>query len=337
MRTGAVSFYGDSEKKSMNWILCAFLVLASPWAWAFNYSVEEESLRHPSALSLHELSQIFAGKGYQSLSDINLTSAGFLFDRAFVSARWEKSLLLKAGLQAPPDLEGKVIEEPSLGLQAFHFRYEGVSYLLVALNLSNAEFRELVKPWLRSTTASRWSWLLPSAQAAGAECAAFTSNSTQGVASTANYIESNEILKGIGRCGADALHGVLNSATASFDFFKKLATNPKALWSEMKESFSQLKHFALNIQSELKQVFENLKGLPTEQKVQLACTFTGELIGSAAQAFVSGAALAKALPFLLLKLKTSAALLSKVVNLEKMGLKIPDKSLLAKEVMSCAY
>src|SRR5438445_3459709 len=109
----------------MSWVLSSLLLLFTCNAWSFEYKIEETSLLHPSVLDSYQLTQVFARKGYQSVSDVNLTSAGFLFDRAFVSNRWEKSLLLKAGLKAPAGLEGRVIDEPSLGLKAFHFNFEG--------------------------------------------------------------------------------------------------------------------------------------------------------------------------------------------------------------------
>ncbi|MNL24310.1 hypothetical protein D3C87_1457380 [compost metagenome] len=59
------------------------------------------------------------------------------------------------------------------------------------------------------------------------------------------------------------------------------------------------------------------------------------MVASAAQAFVSGAALAKALPLMLLKLKQTAGALAKIAELQKRGVVLANKSKLADEVIAC--
>ena len=80
-----------------------------------------------------------------------------------------------------------------------------------------------------------------------------------------------------------------------------------------------------------------MKGLSTEQKTQMACTLAGTVMGGAVQSMLVGGALTKILPGLLLKVKESAALLKKIASLEQLGIRFPDKSFLAREVLSCAY
>lgn len=317
----------------MRFLFFTLILLLSHAAWSFQYQIETGPLLNPSRLQAYELKKHFEKFGYHSLSDQNLSAGGLPFDSLLISNHWEKSLMIKAGLKVPSSFEGQIIEDDSSGVSAFHFRFEGTPYLIVALHHKKSELQRLFQPWLKTSQSVLWRLLVPEAQAL--YCPPMN-KTTAGLQSTAKHIESNEILKTIGSCGMDALQGMKQSVTGTFDFFKTLATNPKKLWTEMKESFVQLKEFALNLNQELKQVFAAFSSMSSEQKVQLACTMTGELIAGAAQAFIAGGALAKLLPSLILKMKSASASFLRIADLEKSGMKLPDKSFLTKEVLSCA-
>ncbi|MNL21560.1 hypothetical protein D3C87_1428570 [compost metagenome] len=57
----------------------------------------------------------------------------------------------------------------------------------------------------------------------------------------------------------------------------------------------------------------------------------------AVQAALNPASLVRVLPSLLLKVKGSAATLKEIANLEKLGIKLPNKSGMMQEAMSCAF
>lgn len=323
------------ENPVMQNLLVSLVILFSGLqALAFEYKIEESNLLRPSALQGHALTQIFAQKSFRSVSDASLIGTGLPFDKVFVSGNWEKALMLKAGLSVPANIEGRLIEEKSLGVTVFHFRFEGTPYLLLSLNNSRDELRNLVKPWLKSSTPVAWSLFFPQANAM---FCMDQDNLKAGLQTTANFIEKNEILQGAGKCALDALHAAKSSANDTLDFFKKLVSDPKALWSEMKESFVQLREFAVNIQSELQQALAQFKNLPLENKVELACKFAGTAMVGAVQVALSGAALGRVLPALLLKLKASTLALKNLSGLELIGVKLPNQKLVMHEVMSCAF
>lgn len=77
------------------------------------------------------------------MSDRSLIPTGLPFDGLFVADKWNKALLIKAGLQVPDSLEGKILEDPASGVSALHFQLEGTPYLVVAINLGRDEFRKI--------------------------------------------------------------------------------------------------------------------------------------------------------------------------------------------------
>ena len=319
----------------MKYVYCWLVVFFTLQAGAFTYELEKNSLLSPSFSDRAELAAIFEGKGFHKITDQTLSKTGLPFDGVYTTADWSKALLLKAGLKAPTNLEGQIIEEPSLGMLILHFKFEGSPYVLAATNLSRHEFAKIVKPWLKNSSKSALlqSLLLPQAQAF--DCA-MASSKFDSFVNTKGFIESQETLKSIGKCATDALGGAVQSVDSTFDFFKKLATDPKALWGEMKDSFVELKSFVLNINEEMKSVYAAFGSMTPEQRTQIACTMTGELIAGALQAMVAGAGLAKLLPGLILKMKAATATLTKLAGLEKKGIALPDKSLLTREALSCA-
>jgi hypothetical protein len=306
---------------------------------SFQYKIDNFTLANSSPLQAYQMSKWFASQGYRALSSRSVLSKQLHFDFAFVGANLEKALLLKSGLRAPAEIMNTVLTDEKSKTTVFHFEMEGTPYVLVAMNLSSSELKDLVRPWLKQkqTASLKWRLLIgEQAHAIAPVCGSWMANQMKETLSkTASHIDANEMLQSIGRCSAQALDGISSSVSDSLDFFKKLATDPSALWTEMKDSFIELKNFALNIQEELGPALDAVAGLTTEQKTQMACTLAGKLVASAAQAFVSGAALAKALPMMLLKLKQTTATLVKMARLEKLGINFGNKSKLAEEVIAC--
>lgn len=317
----------------MRVVLVFFLFFFTLKAWSFDYQIVAESLVNPSLVQRYELSRRFVKSGFMPLAERGLTNAGLPFDGAYISDKWDKSLLLKAGLKVPASVEGMIIEEKSLGLLAFHFQVEGTPYLLLAMNMSRDELAGLVRPWLKSRQSLLWSIFFQSANAA--EVCQPKKSALAGIQSATNHIETNIVLQSIGRCGLEVLQGARQSAAGTMEFFKKLATNPVALWGEMKSSFNELKQFTLNLNSEVQQVFQALGALTPQQKSQIACTMTGSLLAGVAQGVLVAGSLAKLLPSLMLKMKKTAELLKQVAFLEAKGIKMPEKSYLTSEALSC--
>ncbi len=126
-----------------------------------------------------------------------MTKTSLPFDRIFITDRWQKSLLLKAGIQAPTSVERQILFSSNQEVQAFHFTYEKTAYLLVAINLSKEELENIVRPWQRHKT-SVISIFIPTANAA-VTCATAPKPWSK-MQETVGYIESEAILKSIGRC-----------------------------------------------------------------------------------------------------------------------------------------
>lgn len=270
------------------------------------------------------------------MSDLNLTSAGFFFDRAFVSHKWKSGFVLKTGLRVPNSLLGKVMENEGLGIQVLHFEIEKTPYMLIGIDMTRGEFREAARSWITSSDASvKFAWLLPQAHAVS--CMTATKNPFSG--STVMAFETDGILKAIGKCGTDALSGFTGSVSSTLNFFKRLATEPQKLWAETKQSFVELKDFVLNIHTELNETLAALQSLPAEEKAEIACVFAGQALGTVAQALTGAGAIAglvKAFPSLLLKIKSAAKIIAEAMRLRQKGLPIPNSSFLAREAMSCA-
>lgn len=313
------------------------LIFWSLQSLAFQYEVVADKLTRTSPLQNSDFSSWFAKKGYRSLSSLGVRSSKLAFDFAFVSPRFERAILLKAGLRAPIDMQNKIIYEKAAGLTVLNFEVETTPYVLVALNIPKSEVQDLFQPWLMSSGSSaRWRFLLPQRAEAASTCLSTGKSEWGGpLKETATHIDQTEILQSIGRCGAQAMQGASSSALETLTFFKKLATDPKSLWVEMKDSFVELKNFALNIQQEMGPILETLRGLSSEEKMQIACNLSGQLVSSSVQALVSGAALAKVLPMMLLKLKAVSQLLAKIALMEQRGISSVKNKGLVETVIRC--
>lgn len=318
------------------WLLSLVCSLLSSYAWSFEYKIDQASLSQPSVIQIHDIGKRLSEHGFHSVSDINLTSAGFLFDRAFVSHKWGSGLVLKAGLRVPASMQGQVIEDGNLGVQVLHFEIDSVPYMIMGMDMTQGEFREALKPWItKSSTGARWQWMIPQAHAVGV-CAGRGKSKLQ---QTADDIETDSIMRTIGKCATDALSGAVGSVESTLSFFKRLATEPGQLWRETKQSFAELKHFVGNLRSELSAAFEAFQGLSSDEKMEMACIIAGEAIGTAAQALTGAGvatALSKALPSLLLKIKSAAQTLKAFAALRAKGVQVPGGAFLAREAMSCA-
>jgi hypothetical protein len=321
----------------MRALLLLLFIFVGPRSWAFQYQIETKGLLHPSLLKAQQLARTFESEGLWSVRSASLLQAGMPFDFAYVNQNWDKALLVKEGLVAPADKMGVIIRDEKLGASIFHFQIEGSSYVLMALGFSSAELKQVLAPFRpRATASSKWSLLINTAFAAEADCDPKTT-AQQTLARSSAGLEDGAVLRMIGKCGLDALQGVKQSAEGTVNFFKKLVSDPAALWNEMKNSFSELKEFALNMKAEITGMIDTLGNMPAEQKLQIACTMTGEVLGGAIQAAILAGTLTKIIPMAIAKLRKASSLLAKLGELKKQGYKTPDLNLATKEILSCAY
>ncbi len=323
-------------RTGMRIFLVVTLLLCGLKSWAFQYQMEAEGLLRPSLTRAAQFANAFEGHGLWSIRGASLVQAGMPFDFAYVNHNWDKAILVKEGLRAPADKMGVIFRDEKNTASLFHLQIDGSSYVVMALGFGAAELREVLAPFKPRQSYSKWSFLISSAQAMDTMCDPLSSAQST-LAASAHEIEDGPLLRTIGKCGMDAYQGMKQSAEGTLDFFKKLATNPSALWSEMKDSFIELKEFALNIKSELQNFFNAIRTMPAEQKAQVACTAIGELIMGVAQGALAAGALAKTLPLLVVKLRRSMSLLTKLGDLKSRGYHIPDLNLATKEILSCAY
>lgn len=315
----------------MKLLLLLVSTLISFHAWSFEYQIDQASLLNPSPLQIYKISKTLSANGYHSMSDMNLTQAGFAFDRVFVSHKWQSGIVLKAGLKVPENLRGKVLEDVKLGVQILHFEIENTPYMVMGMDMTGGEFREAFKPWISSGDAStKWAWMIPKAHAVTCMTGQPTYHRSL------KEVDNDVILRAIGKCGADVLGGAVSSVSSTWSFFKRLATEPRKLWQETKQSFVELKDFVLNMGTELSAAFASFKQLTTEEKTEMACIMAGQVLGTVGQALVGGAALAKLGPQLLVMLKKGVFYLHKGAELAAKGVQLPSKSFLAREAMACA-
>lgn len=327
-----------SDSRIMQALLGLLLSLICIRAWSFSYQVDPSSFYSPSLIERHELSQYFIKAGFTSLSERSLTQSRLPFEGAYVAENWNQALLLKAGVKAPPHLDGQILQDKSLDLLVFHFSFQRTPYLLVALSISKNEFEKIVSPWRKSRSAPRevlfktlW---FPEAHASPMECSP-QNHSLQALQPPSDFIANTEILNNIGRCGLEALQGLQSSAQETLNLLKNLTADPKALWNEMKDSYLELKNFALNFQSDLQNLFQALGSLSPEEKTQIACAMTGRLLVKAAQNIVTPGGFLKLLPSMTGKIKEITELLKPLKELEGRGISSGNKSYLIEEALTC--
>ncbi len=314
-------------------LLFQFLSL---FCWAYTYEVEAGVI-NPSPLRYKALKQSFQRAGLASLSDQAFVSSSLKFDFAFASSEWKKFVLIKEGLKAPASDRYKIFHAKDLSSLVVNFEFQGSHYVLIATGLTAAELKNLfqdIAPLKENAQLWKLRAFFPTAQAA--QCASPALTSTQKLAPTLRHIENVELLRTIGKCSGDALRGAYQGAENTLSFFKVLAQNPAKLWQEMKQSFDELKAFTMNMQTEIKKILANMQTLSVEQRLELACTITGELLlGTATSLAVGGSQLAKLLPQLLLKLKNSTQHLTLLAELQKKGFTIPDINVSTRKILSC--
>lgn len=284
-------------------------------------------------------------EGYESLYD-GILAQKLLFDQAYVSQDFKKTLLIKSGLKVDKVYHGRVLRDENSDLYVFHFNLNQRDYLVVGIGFSQHELQQLAPKFSNNIVSnnymeqnlrhSKWSFLFPQPVYANI-CDPRSPVGTKGFAETKNHLEENEILKGIGRCAMTSFNEIKNSLKEGVSFFKKLATDPRKLWEEMKESYGQFRELVLKIKAEVQQMLMSMSGLTTEQKVQMACGMAGSAMGIVVKSVLGGAtSLLTSLPQVALKLKSMTALIKKTQGLSRFGLKDKERNLVAEKVMSCA-
>lgn len=334
-------------KRWLGILILSILLPSVLWAAEdipFRYHIEES--QKPSVFEYYQMSPYFETEGFNSLYDGTLAT-NFLFDKAFVSSDLEKAFLLKSGLRVDKSLQGKIFKDEASQTYAVHFEINSVNYLMLGVGLSEEEMLKVTRkiiPGLKKEASFipmkkllKWGTLLYSEEASANSCDYRAKAPTRSLQETQNFLEDNEIIKGIGRCAMTSFNELKDSIKDRASFFRKLAADPRMLWQEMKQSYVQFRELVLNIRSEVRQMLVNLQNLTPEQKVQLACSMAGVAMGVVVKSVLGGASsLLTSLPQVTLKLKSISALIGKTKGLGKFGLGAKDQNLIAERVLSCA-
>lgn len=315
--------------------LLIFIFFYSP-AQGFQYSVETNTILQPSLLRAQQLSQHFERNGFFSIRGESFIHANKPYDFVYVNQYWNKAFLIKEGLQAPNEILNTINKDKNLDVHLFHFELEKSSYVLLALGFSTEELITILSPLKSKNAVSKWSLLLPSAQAGEGSCQMSSPSAISIIKNSGTQLEEGMVLRTIGKCASDAMEGVKKSGENTLDFFKKLATNPNQLWKEMKNSFLELKEITFNLKNEIENILTQLGKLPSEQYRQLICLITGKTVGAALQLTLTAGSAIKLLPSIINQLRTLAVYLSKIAQMERLGIKVPNFNWITNKVLSCA-
>lgn len=313
-------------------LLGLFFLVQSP-CYAWEYKLEPDSLQNPSIFDLYEISLEFKSRGFYALSDTTLSKVGLPFDNAYLGQDLKQNIVIKAGLVVPQNLEGVTLYDPELDVRVFHFKQRDIPYMVMGFHFSESQFKELVSPWAKVRKTSFLSLIIPEAHAQTCE---IPGQDHKELAALSQTLSGEAIVKKIAECGMESLKGLADQASHSLEFFKKLATNPKQLWKETKESFVELKSFVLNINDEMKTIFAQLGSMSLPDQLDIACHLSGHVFAMVAQSFLIGpSALARNLPLAINRLKKMSEQIATAASLRKKGVKMPNNKKLADEVTRC--
>lgn len=186
------------------------------------------------------------------------------FDFVIVNSDWSKALLFKEGFQISAQDFAETLE------------FENQKYLVVALGLKSFEWQELKQILRQDQSSSAFFHFVIPKSAANSTCQATTSkDSLKEMTLTLN--EKN-YLQQVGDCSLQVFAGAQQQGLATLEFFQSLANNPLALVSHMKEPFNAFKNLVMDMKNQTTQMLDSLQGLTANEKQDLACLITGELL-----------------------------------------------------------
>lgn len=297
--------------------------------FSYQYSPAESSGFN---LPLYQLILYFEERGFSRLSAFANGNIPYLHvDEVLSSNRDEGLIFINANLKASQEVQNKIVEfrqnngvfylyhTKKASIAFFNLSENAVKKLVYSLD-QKAEFITKIK-----------NFFISESYADTVACNTPPPNKYGQVENISSAMDNSFIMKKIGECAVHALHGAKESVEETADFFKKLATNPAALWTDVKKSYDGLKHFAMNFSTELQSFYQTITNLTLEDKIDIACTLTGQLIPGLVLSLTGSSPMvgAKLLAGLLPKLERMRTLIN-LLQRYKISTKV------AKESLSCA-
>lgn len=296
------------------------------------YEFADEELLDFASYEALLVSERLTGFALSSYPGTNFRRLGLPFDQLYHSAGLQKMVALKFGLRPEGLKDAGLINVEREGVVVWHGKIHGLWALVVATGMSADELGALVAPWKEARTVN-FDWVFPRAHAS--EYCQSVQLLHGPLEEFATSLSVQQMSAQIGSCLATAAHGLAENLKNTLDFYRRVATEPLALWREFKQGMAAFGQVIVNLRSEVAGLLERMRHFSPAVKAEVVCGMAGQVLGAAGQALVLGpAALARAVPGLTLKFKAAVERLSEL-NLLTRRLP-PDKSRgLARELLQC--
>lgn len=324
---------------SMRAWLLAFFIICLNFTDSFaqsspRYEFEPEELLAFSSYEALQVSEHMRAQDFASYPGTNFRKLGLPFDQIYHSTNLKQMVSLKFGLTPVGFKEGELIEVKSENLTVVHFRIHGVWALAVAQGMTSQELTHLLSPWINQRSSVKlWDVLFPKAYAN--DCHSIHQVAAP-LVELSQSLSAREMTAQIANCLATGAQALTEGLKQSLDFYKRLATEPMAVWREFKQGMSAFGEIILNLKSEVTHMLARMSGFSPSLKAELICAMAGVTLGSAAQALILGpASFARAVPGLTLKFKS---LVEKLSELTRMTRQLPPHQAegLARELLQCS-
>lgn len=215
-------------------------------------------------------------------------------DEVMTSINGKGQIFIKYGLVTKETDQNKVMELQTEITKEKFYIYNLNNISVAFFNLSKDEVELLTRNLSNKKTSFLKNLFIESAYAETTHCKTPASNDQNTKLQTsADSIEFNLITTRISECAINAFKGAENSITGTYDFFKTAITNPGKMWEQLKNSYEVFKTFITNFSQEFKNIYEILSSLDLDQKLEIACTMTGEITTSIAMTMIAGGAAVK--------------------------------------------
>lgn len=321
-----------------SWLL-AFLILALNLTDSFaqsspRYEFDPEELLALSSYEALLVSEHMRAQDFASYPGTNFRKLGLPFDQIYHSTNLKQMVALKFGLTPVGFKEGELIEVKSENLTVVHFRIQGVWALAVAQGITPHELKQILSPWIiQRSSVKLWDVLFPKAYAS--ECHSIHQVAAP-LVELSQSLSAREMTAQISNCLATGAQALTEGLKQSLDFYRRLATEPMAVWREFKQGMAAFAEIISNLKSEVTNLLTHMSGFSPTLKAELICGMTGSVLGNAAQALLLGpASFARAVPGLTLKFKS---LVEKLSDLTRMTHRLPPHEAqgLARELLQCS-
>lgn len=295
----------------------------------FSYNVINKQNK-PFNLVLYELTKSFEEHNFTRFSKQHAGLLPFIHaDEVLYSNSDRRLIIISTKLIAPTEKQYKLLKGKEFIL--YHTEYASFAFFYFNSYQVSEITSSLVSK--NSLPFSPLNIFINSASASSeVDCIRTTQNNLMALETLDNKISNNLITQKVGECLMGAFKGMGDQLNSTADFFLKLKDNPTQLWNEMKKTFTELHHLAVNFSSELQKTFNALSNLNIQDKLDIACHAAGQVAVSAATMLTGaglGAGATKLLLDFLPKMQRLQRLLSQL-NIYK----IPATAV--KDSLSCA-